>query len=191
MNQAKPFFTLITAQDQAVAPISPSGYNIALEGGDNQGDEEMTDEHQMMPETRTTGHLETNISDLKQDVRNINERIVSLAADTAGMNAKLDGLNQLIKSELGGAAKLLESKLDSLDKHVNAKIDGVKSNKTIIVCLLIALLAAMAPAYFPTIKEMIENLQLRSPIEINSAPNPSSPHPRLLPQFEIEPEPRH
>ena len=132
----------------------------------------MTDERNVLPETKA-GRPETNIADIKQDVRNINERIVNVSADTAVLNAKIDSLGQLLQSELGGVAKLLESKMDSLDKNVNAKIDGVKSNKIIIIGLLIALLTAMAPVYFPTIKELI--VQMRTPVEVHSSPAPLPP----------------
>ena len=127
----------------------------------------MNDERNVIPETKA-GRLETNIADIKQDVRNINERIVNVSADIASLNVKVDSLGQLVRAELGGVAKLLESKMDGLDKNVNAKIDGIKSNKIIIISLLIALLAAMTPVYFPTIKEMV--VQLRTPVEIPSSP---------------------
>ena len=170
MNQAKPLFTLITVQDQAVAPNSPSEYNREDKREDDSGGEGMSDEHNNAIMETTVSYLDTNIADIKQDVRNINERIVDLTVNAAGMNAKLDGLSQMVKSEIGVMAKLLESKVDGLYKTVNAKIDGVKSNKIIILSLLIALLASMAPIYFPTIRELIA--QSRQPVEMHSPPTP-------------------
>jgi outer membrane murein-binding lipoprotein Lpp len=70
--------------------------------------------------------VEDRIAILESDVKHIRSDVSDLKTDVRRLNDKMDGMDQRLNGKMDAIDQRLNGKMDAIDQRLNAKIDGVK-----------------------------------------------------------------